>query len=63
MGKCEVMEGICRLKIGGAHLPIDILECALEYKKVGNPWCRQYFAGYGGLKGVLIGLKPGAPMI
>ena len=32
------MEGVCRLKIGGARPPTDILECALEYKKVGNPW-------------------------
>ena len=34
------MEGVCRLKIGGARHPKDILECALEYKKVGNPWFR-----------------------
>ena len=38
MGKWEVMEGFCRLKIGGAHHPTDILECALEYKKVGKTW-------------------------
>ena len=31
------MEGVCRLKIGGACHPTDILECTLEYKKVGNP--------------------------
>ena len=24
------MEGVCRLKIGGARQPTDILECALE---------------------------------
>jgi len=32
------MEGVFRLKIGGARHPTDILECALEYKMVGNPW-------------------------
>ena len=31
------MGGDCRLKIGGARRPTDILECAPEYKKVGNP--------------------------
>ena len=37
MGKWEVMEGVCRLKIGGARHPTDILECALEYQKGWEP--------------------------
>ena len=31
------MEGGCRLKVGGARHPNDILQYALECKKVGNP--------------------------
>ena len=37
------MEGVFRLKIGGARHPTDILECALEYKMVGNPWSTHLF--------------------
>lgn len=40
MGKWEVIKGDYLLKISDVRHPTDILECALEYQKIGNPCCK-----------------------